>query len=55
MKTCILVPAFNCSDTIAEVCRRIPLAGPDDEILVVDDGSDDGTGDLARRAGLKPE
>lgn len=47
MKTCILVPAFNCSDTIAEVCRRIPLTGPEDEILVVDDGSSDQTLEIA--------
>lgn len=48
MKTCILVPAYNCSDTIAEVCRRIPLTGPEDEILVVDDGSRDATLEIAR-------
>ena len=48
MKICILVPAFNCSDTIAEVCGRIPLTGPEDEILVVDDGSSDRTLEIAR-------
>lgn len=48
MKTCILVPAFNCADTIEEVCRRIPLPGPEDEILVVDDGSTDRTLEIAR-------
>lgn len=48
MKICILVPAFNCSDTIAEVCRRIPLTGPEDEILVVDDGSSDRTLEIAQ-------
>jgi glycosyltransferase involved in cell wall biosynthesis len=48
VKTCILVPAFNCSDTIAEVCRRIRLTGPEDEILVVDDGSSDGTLEIAQ-------
>ena len=36
MKLCILVPAYNCSDTIAEVCRRVVLPGPEDEILIVD-------------------
>lgn len=49
MKLCVLVPAYQCAETIEEVCRRIPLPGPDDEILVVDDGSRDETLAVASR------
>ena len=51
MKLSIIIPAYNEAATIAEVIRRvqaIPLPC-DREIIVVDDGSTDGTGDLARR------
>lgn len=47
----VVVPVLNESETIAEVvdfCRRSPLVG---EVLVVDDGSVDGTPELAERAG----
>ncbi len=47
MKVCFLVPAYNCADTIAEVCGRIPLRGTLDEIIVLDDGSSDGTSGVA--------
>ena len=39
------VPAFNCSQTLEETVASITLSntGPDDEIIVVDDGSTDST------------
>lgn len=49
MKVCVLVPAYNCADRISEVIGRTPLAGEDDEIVVLDDGSTDGTAEVARR------
>lgn len=49
MKICFLLPAFNCAHTIAEVCARLPLRSWSDEILVIDDGSEDGTAEVARR------
>jgi dolichol-phosphate mannosyltransferase len=48
MKVCVLVPAYKCGETIGEVCRRVALPGPDDEIIVVDDFSPDDTFDRAR-------
>jgi glycosyltransferase involved in cell wall biosynthesis len=43
MKVCVLIPAYKCGEIIAEVCRRVPLPGPGDEIVVVDDSSPDNT------------
>jgi len=49
-KVCVLIPTYNCADVIEEVVRRVPLAGPADEIIVVDDASKDDT--LARAGAL---
>lgn len=47
----IVIPAFNAAGTIAELIHRIQKIMPEAGILVVDDGSSDGSGDLARAAG----
>ena len=52
----VVIPALNERDNIEEVIRTVPSRllgdlGYDVEILVVDNGSTDGTGDIARRCG----
>jgi glycosyltransferase involved in cell wall biosynthesis len=47
----IVIPAFNESDSIAEVVGVLRAAAPWREIIVVDDGSSDGTADRAAAAG----
>lgn len=51
MRTVALIPAFNESATIAQVIGG--LAGAVDHVIVVDDGSSDGTADAARAAGAE--
>jgi glycosyltransferase involved in cell wall biosynthesis len=47
MKLCVLVPAYNCELYIPELVKRTHLPGEKDEILVVDDCSDDNSLDVA--------
>lgn len=55
----IVIPAFNERATIEEIIRRVQAVNVEKEILIVDDGSTDGTRefleDLAQRCGSKPE
>jgi glycosyl transferase family 2 len=52
-KVAILIPAYNEAENIGVVLGQIPAAvcGVGTEILVVDDGSRDGTGDVAAEHG----
>jgi glycosyltransferase involved in cell wall biosynthesis len=57
-KITVLIPCYNESTAIANVIRKFPrerLAqyGFELEILVVDNNSSDGTGDIARQAGAR--
>ena len=49
--TSIVVPAFNESASIGPLIAELGAAAPWHEILVVDDGSTDGTGERAAEAG----
>jgi glycosyltransferase involved in cell wall biosynthesis len=51
----VVIPARDEVGAIAEVVRRVDvaLAGEEHELLVVDDGSRDGTGAVAREAGAR--
>lgn len=49
--TSVIVPALNEAASIADVIGALRGAGAWHEIIVVDDGSSDGTGDRAREAG----
>jgi glycosyltransferase involved in cell wall biosynthesis len=54
MKLIIQIPCYNEASSLPQTLREIPrhLAGIDQvEILVVDDGSQDGSADVARKAG----
>ena len=46
MKFSVIIPVFNEVNTIDEIIRRVKSTGLVDEILVVDDGSTDGSRDL---------
>lgn len=49
----IVIPAFNEVESIAAVVASLRAAGPWHEVLVVDDGSTDGTGPAAALAGAR--
>ena len=52
-KVAILIPAYNEAENIEHVLQGLPgeVCGHKTAVLVVDDGSRDGTGDIAERAG----
>lgn len=51
VKTLVVLPTFNEAENILVVLDKIREAAPAAEVLVVDDGSPDGTADLAEKWG----
>jgi glycosyltransferase involved in cell wall biosynthesis len=43
MRLSVIIPVYNENKTIDEILRRVEMTGVVDEIIVVDDGSTDGT------------
>ena len=53
MNVSVVIPAKNEAMTITKLVTTIFSLIPSAEVIVVDDGSDDGTGDLAAKAGAQ--
>lgn len=53
MKTTVIIPAFNESQSIGRVVNKIREMYPDFEVIVVDDGSTDDTASVAGSAGAR--
>ncbi len=53
MKILVVVPAFNEAHHLPALLRRLERVIPLQQVLVVDDGSTDGTPEVARRAGAR--
>jgi dolichol-phosphate mannosyltransferase len=51
MKPLVVLPTFNEAENIVEVLDLVRAAAPEADVLVVDDGSPDGTAALAERWG----
>ncbi len=51
MRVLVVLPTYNESENIDRVLRMIRKSLPDADVLVVDDGSPDGTADLAESLG----
>jgi len=53
VKTLVVLPTYNEAENILDVLGRVRQATPESDVLVVDDGSPDGTGDLAEKWGAE--
>ncbi|HYF46859.1 MAG TPA: polyprenol monophosphomannose synthase [Acidimicrobiales bacterium] len=51
MRALVVLPTYNEAENIAEVLERVRASVPEAHVLVVDDGSPDGTADLAEEKG----
>jgi dolichol-phosphate mannosyltransferase len=55
VRTLVVLPTYNEAATIESVLRQTHAALPGAKMLVVDDGSPDGTADIAEKTGLELE
>jgi dolichol-phosphate mannosyltransferase len=46
LKLSVVIPVYNEKDTIKKVIERVKMSPVEKEVIIVDDGSNDGTGDL---------
>lgn len=53
VRVLVVLPTYNEIENIAEILRRTRAALPDADLLVVDDGSPDGTADAAEKLGAE--
>ncbi len=53
LRALIVLPTYNEAENIDDVLRKVRAAVPDADVLVVDDGSPDGTADLAEALGAE--
>lgn len=53
MRVTVVVPTYNENDNIETMCRGVRAVVPTASIVVVDDGSPDGTADTAERLGAE--
>jgi glycosyltransferase involved in cell wall biosynthesis len=52
MRSCAIIPAYQAARTVGDVARETLALWPEpDAVIVVDDGSGDGTADAAKKAG----
>ena len=49
MNLSVIIPAYNEKNTIAEIVRRVQATGLAQEIVIVDDGSQDGTREVLQK------
>lgn len=55
MKTLVIIPTYNEADNVSWICESVLQQQPEVEILVADDNSPDGTGEIADKlAGADP-
>jgi glycosyltransferase involved in cell wall biosynthesis len=52
-KVSVVIPAFNESETIGDLVLKVKRRYPDFEIVVIDDGSEDSTAEVATDAGAR--
>ena len=53
MRVFVSVPTYREAENIEELLTRLRAAVPDAHILVIDDGSDDGTADIAEKLAVE--